>query len=201
MSQSKILENTAWEMECLPEYSATVPTEATIGKRWKRQEGRNWFIGEYIQVDDPGKVGIKWYEPKIVPDAPGPKTMEELGAVAESINQERLKEQDDWEAQAAKCKKQKDMYGWNFFMGMAAGGNWIDIIYRKIFREIEKTKIDEKSMDLQKATREYIEAYNHWMAVDTEGVEEENRRIRVADEKMDVVCGLIGIPRFQFGEK
>ncbi len=51
---------------------------------------------------------------------------------------------------------------------------------------------------LKEAARNFILAYNHWMAVDTEGVEEENRRIAVADQKMDVMCELVGVPRHKF---
>jgi len=55
------------EFDALPEYSTTLPTGTTIGKKWKRHilSGLNqgeWWLGEY--VEDPNKdakfVGITW---------------------------------------------------------------------------------------------------------------------------------------------
>jgi hypothetical protein len=55
------------EFDALLEYSTTLPTGTTIGKKWKRHilSGLNrgeWWLGEY--VPDPsgssGKVGITW---------------------------------------------------------------------------------------------------------------------------------------------
>lgn len=54
------------EFNKLGEYSTTLPTGKTIGKRWKRQlymgphRGR-WLVGEYVEHADPESVGIKWY--------------------------------------------------------------------------------------------------------------------------------------------
>ncbi len=59
----------------LPEYSCSIPTGTTIGKRWRYnvhayntnsngrvvpEEQHEWMIGEYIEHKDPDKVGIKW---------------------------------------------------------------------------------------------------------------------------------------------
>ena len=44
----------------LPEYSSSIPTGTTIGKQWKRREGNNWYLGEYIPHEDPKLVGISW---------------------------------------------------------------------------------------------------------------------------------------------
>lgn len=50
------------EFLALPEYSATLPTGQTEGKRWRRhlKDGR-WFMGEYGGVDDQGRL-IYWHE-------------------------------------------------------------------------------------------------------------------------------------------
>lgn len=57
------------EFDPLPEYSCSIPTGTTIGKRWKRHEGAYdqrfraaggkpwWIIGEYIEAADPKKGG------------------------------------------------------------------------------------------------------------------------------------------------
>lgn len=69
---------TCAEFKALPEYSATIPTGTTIGKRWRRLDGAHdhvakaaghkprWIIGEYTEHADPTKVGIKWWRPIIV---------------------------------------------------------------------------------------------------------------------------------------
>lgn len=64
------------ELERLPEYSTSIPTGTTIGKRWRRNcngvgidgignwvepEGPpEWMIGEYVPDPRDGYVGIKW---------------------------------------------------------------------------------------------------------------------------------------------
>lgn len=57
------------ELNALLEYSTSVPTGTTIGKRWKRKTDSGWLIGEYIPDQDPKRVGIKWYKVEII-DAP-----------------------------------------------------------------------------------------------------------------------------------
>lgn len=67
-------------LDGLPEYSLTLPTGTTIGKRWKRDNNAfkrpvrveilgllfvlpwppEWWIGEYVEHADPKRVGIKW---------------------------------------------------------------------------------------------------------------------------------------------
>jgi hypothetical protein len=55
--------------DALPEYSLSIPTGVTIGKRWKRVEPfvddgtpKTWFMGEYAEEPDqvtyPGMVQI-----------------------------------------------------------------------------------------------------------------------------------------------
>lgn len=53
------------EFRELPEYSCSLPTGQTIGKKWKRQkdyydESKGWLMGEYIPDPDPEMVGIRW---------------------------------------------------------------------------------------------------------------------------------------------
>lgn len=72
------------EFDALPEYSATLPTGTTPGKRWKRHDGifdqeflaaggkPFWLIGEY-NPDDDGKgstIKVNWYIPVPRIDAP-----------------------------------------------------------------------------------------------------------------------------------
>lgn len=44
----------------LPEYSASLPTGVTVGKRWRRWSGSQWFLGEYFDIGEPNRVGIRW---------------------------------------------------------------------------------------------------------------------------------------------
>lgn len=65
------------EFDALPEYSASLPTGTTVGKRWKRLNGVHdyefmasggepvWMIGEFVEIGDPTAVGINWYIPII----------------------------------------------------------------------------------------------------------------------------------------
>lgn len=77
-----VLEMTRQEFERLPEYSTSIPTGVTIGKRWRRcilpghlsgfqgaaADIQHWRIGEYSResVTHPGEVDITWYFPQIV---------------------------------------------------------------------------------------------------------------------------------------
>jgi hypothetical protein len=61
------------ELFALPEYSCSLPTGTTIGKRWRRHEPyrpddpvpRRIWVGEYFDIGEPDKVGICWYRPLI----------------------------------------------------------------------------------------------------------------------------------------
>jgi hypothetical protein len=45
----------------LLEYSRSLPTGTTIGKRWRRNCGpHGWFMGEYVDDPYPSQVGIAW---------------------------------------------------------------------------------------------------------------------------------------------
>ena len=76
----ELVELTRREFDELPEYSCTLPTGTTIGKKWKcnrnAYRGRdtaisdaeekitgipiNWWMGTYVDHPDPKLVGIKW---------------------------------------------------------------------------------------------------------------------------------------------
>lgn len=58
----KITRLTEKEFEDLPEYSRSLPTGITIGKRWKRNEDDLWYMGEYIDCDPPkeDKYLLRW---------------------------------------------------------------------------------------------------------------------------------------------
>ncbi len=58
---------TRQEFDDLPEYSCSIPTGTTIGKRWKRGEPyvgvrTRWLMGEYADHPDPRLVRIIWRE-------------------------------------------------------------------------------------------------------------------------------------------
>lgn len=52
------------EFRDLMDYSYSLPTGTTIGKRWKIGKPYNkptqWYMGEYVKCDEPGHVGILW---------------------------------------------------------------------------------------------------------------------------------------------
>lgn len=66
------------DFEGLLDYSYSLPTGKTIGKRWKRcllryrdnpaevADLKNWVIGEYSRLspDHPGEIDITWYAPE-----------------------------------------------------------------------------------------------------------------------------------------
>lgn len=80
VEQFEVVELTRQEFDALPEYSCSLPSGTTIGKRWKCNKdayrGRhsvisaaeeritgvpeNWWVGTYVEDPDPNLVGIKW---------------------------------------------------------------------------------------------------------------------------------------------
>lgn len=76
----EVIELTREEFDALGEYSCSLPTGTTIGKRWKKNadayQGEhsvisaaaeritgipaNWYMGEYVDDPNPKLVGIKW---------------------------------------------------------------------------------------------------------------------------------------------
>ena len=66
------------DLSSLLTYPTSIPTGATLGKRWKRNPLHRscsdsnlpkymWMVGEYVPHPDPGLVGIRWYRVKVVP--------------------------------------------------------------------------------------------------------------------------------------
>lgn len=60
----EVVEMTQQEVDDLLEYSTTLPTGKTIGKRWKRYlhlgpKAGSWVLCEYVEDPDPAYVGIK----------------------------------------------------------------------------------------------------------------------------------------------
>jgi hypothetical protein len=76
-----VLRLTTAELAKLGEYSLTVPTGTTIGKRWKRNLAihfdqrlkPHWIIGEYYDIGNPDRVGIRWYDVELT-DANRPRS-------------------------------------------------------------------------------------------------------------------------------
>jgi hypothetical protein len=78
-----VLPLTDREMDALPEYSASIPTGKTLGKRWRRgvrqaaAASPRWVVGEYAalspedQVRWPDEIAILWYLPVVDGAAPG----------------------------------------------------------------------------------------------------------------------------------
>jgi hypothetical protein len=64
----------AREFESLLDYSRSLPTGQTVGKRWRREiydtapgSQATYVMGEYVESLVPGKIGIEW-TPIILPD-------------------------------------------------------------------------------------------------------------------------------------
>lgn len=83
-AEQPTLRMTQREFDALGEYSMSIPTGTTIGKRWRRnvsapcnsqhpedQRPPDWRVGEYYEIGDPNNVGIRWYRVVIV-EAPRP---------------------------------------------------------------------------------------------------------------------------------
>lgn len=66
-----------WQLETMPKYNTTLPTETTPWKMWKRDAhvldrralrgtrltiDPKWFVGQYYPIDDPDRIGIRWFE-------------------------------------------------------------------------------------------------------------------------------------------
>lgn len=49
-----------FELESMPEYSASLPTGTTLWKQWKSRRVGTWYVGQYTPHPDPDKVGIRW---------------------------------------------------------------------------------------------------------------------------------------------
>lgn len=65
----RVVTMTPEEFKNLPEYSCTIPTGTTVGKRWRcnqafgtgrKPQWNDWYMGEYVKHPDPKMVGIEW---------------------------------------------------------------------------------------------------------------------------------------------
>lgn len=61
------IQMTQAEFDSLLEYSKSMPTGTTIGKRWKRKDSGVWWLGEYTESPYPNRVGVIWREILITP--------------------------------------------------------------------------------------------------------------------------------------
>jgi hypothetical protein len=66
-----VVQLTQREFDELLDYSASLPTGTTVGKRWKRRndyhdESKGWRLGEYVEHDNPDLVGIRWRDIEII---------------------------------------------------------------------------------------------------------------------------------------
>lgn len=74
----------------LLEYSSSLPTGTTIGKRWRAtrytQEGdaTDWKIAEYVEHPDPGLIGIKWVWAVVNPGEPHRGKLEQCHMIREA---------------------------------------------------------------------------------------------------------------------
>ena len=68
------------------------------------------------------------------------RALDEVEKLLKECSEERLNLLREWEAEAERWKKEGDMYGWNFFQGMAGGANWCDIIYKRALRKLRELK-------------------------------------------------------------
>lgn len=50
------------DFDLLPEYSATIPTGAYVGKMWKRRQPDRWLLCWYAPADKPDHVVVHWRE-------------------------------------------------------------------------------------------------------------------------------------------
>lgn len=69
----EVVTMTQVEVDLLLEYSTSLPTGKTIGKRWKRHLGMGpkagrWVLCEYVPDPDPAYVGITSRLIEVVPD-------------------------------------------------------------------------------------------------------------------------------------
>lgn len=76
-------------------------------------------------------------------DARLARLVEELAEMFHDISEDkRLAEMAEWERDARRFRAEGDMYGWNFYEGMRAGGNATDILYQRLGRRIRGALAD-----------------------------------------------------------
>ena len=87
------------EFDQLPDYSLSVPTGRTIGKRWKRQHvdetmTLGWVMGEYTEHQDANTVGIYWRKIVLLPGQNMERqqaTQAELDTAIEAVREALMK--------------------------------------------------------------------------------------------------------------
>lgn len=67
-----------WQLDSMPNYSATLPSATTSFKMWRRDvneprrhQGEHdaspeWWVGQYYPIDLPGKTGIHWFDTRLL---------------------------------------------------------------------------------------------------------------------------------------
>jgi molecular chaperone DnaK (HSP70) len=63
-----------------------------------------------------------------------------------SAADERFARLGEWRQESERWKADGDMYGWNFFQGMASGANWADILYQRIGREVTAIRTERAAL-------------------------------------------------------
>ena len=70
---------------------------------------------------------------------------EALGRLADLFHDlsenKRIAEMDEWSNTARRWRAEGDMYGWNFYEGMRAGGNATDILYQRLWNALQETRV------------------------------------------------------------
>lgn len=66
------------------------------------------------------------------------ESLEALRSALTEATDERYEQMQEWYKDADKSKREGDMYGWNFFQGMAGGANWVDIYYGRVKRALDE---------------------------------------------------------------
>ena len=91
----KVLRLTPEAFFALPEYSRTLPTRATPGKRWRCLYRGRWRVGEYGEIREGARtIAILWYKPVLQiradtsPPIPWPK-LELMLRIIERENERR----------------------------------------------------------------------------------------------------------------
>jgi hypothetical protein len=75
MAHMESVELSRAEFDALLDYSASIPTGTTIGKKWKRRndyydESKGWVMGEYFDIGEKDSVGIRWFNIVLDSDMP-----------------------------------------------------------------------------------------------------------------------------------
>lgn len=69
-----------------------------------------------------------------------PGALVKIKAALKEALDERLQQQHEYEADARKWESKGDMFGWNFHMGMAAGGNGLMHCFYRVLKAVEEAE-------------------------------------------------------------